>query len=160
MEEIHIEYLAKTENYFEAAKYFARSKKKRNIFERIMEIVLILIGIFQIVTGNFLLGIIFIVAGIIFFLGFLEKFVTYLHFKIYISKLGLQKLTISRDKINYMTKDIKSEIEWSYYKGFIETPGTVLLLYGKKYYSVIPKNAFSSEELKKFIQLISEKFSK
>jgi hypothetical protein len=160
MEEIHIEYRAKLENYFEAAKYFARIKKKRNIFDRIMEIVLILIGIFQIVMGNFLLGIIFIVAGIIFFLGFLEKSVTYLHFKIYISKLGIQKLTISQDKINYMRKDIKSEIEWNYYKGFIETPNTVLLLYGKKYYSVIPKDAFTNEELKRFIGLVSEKFSK
>ena len=59
MEEIKIEYYADIKNYFEAAKYFTKSKIKRNIFDKIMEIFVLLIGIFMLTIGNFLLGIIF-----------------------------------------------------------------------------------------------------
>ena len=55
-------------------------------------------------------------------------------------------------------KDIKSDIDWNYYKDFIETPNTVLLLYGKKQYSVIPKKAFDNTELGNFILLLKNKF--
>ena len=158
MEEIYLEYHADMKNYFEAAKYFTKSKIKRNIFDRIMEIVVLLIGIFMFTTGNFILGVIFVIFSLLFILRIFEKGVTYLYFKIYISKMGIQKLFISHDKMRYKREDISSEIEWSYYKGFIETPNTVLLLYGKRYYSVIPKAAFSEGELKKFLLLLQEIF--
>ena len=158
MEEIYLEYHADMKNYFEAAKYFTKSKIKRNIFDRIMEIVVLLIGIFMFTIGDFILGMIFVIFSLLFILRIFEKGVTYLYFKIYISKMGIQKLFISHDKMRYKREDISSEIEWSYYKGFIETPNTVLLLYGKRYYSVIPKAAFSEGELKKFISLLQEIF--
>ena len=158
MEEIYLEYRADIKNYFEAAKYFMKSKIKRNIFDRIMEIVVLLIGIFMFTTGNFILGVIFVIFSLLFILRIFEKGVTYLYFKIYISKMGIQKLFISHDKMRYEREDISSEIGWSYYKGFIETPNTVLLLYGKRNYSVIPKAAFSEGELEKFISLLQEIF--
>ena len=158
MEEIKIEYYADIKNYFEAAKYYAKSKIKRNIFDKIMEVFVLLIGVFMLTIGNFLLGIIFLIFGIIFILKIFEKTMIYLYFKMYTAKIGCQKLFISADKIRYEQKDINSDIDWNYYKGFIETPNTILLLYGKKYYSVIPKDAFSSNELEKFILLLCEKF--
>ena len=160
MEEIQIEYTADIKNYFEAAEYFKKSKMKTNILDRIMEIFLILIGIFMFIIGNFLLGTVFIVFGILFILRSPEKAVTYVYFKIYIAKKGIQKLFISRDIIKYQAKDVSSDIDWNYYKGFIETPNTVLLLYGKRYYSVIPKDAFSNIELENFILTLREKFSR
>ena len=158
MEEIKIEYYADIKNYFEAAKYYTKSKIKRNIFDKIMEIFVLLIGIFMFTIGDFILGMIFVIFSLLFILRIFEKGVTYLYFKIYISKMGIQKLFISHDKMRYKREDISSEIEWSYYKGFIETPNTVLLLYGKRYYSVIPKAAFSEGELKKFLLLLQEIF--
>ena len=158
MEKIEIEYYADIKNYFEAAKYFTKSKIKRNIFDKIMEIFVLLIGGFMLITGKFLIGIIFLIFGLLFMLGILEKAVTYMYFKMYTAKIGCQKLFISEDKIKYKRKDINSDIDWNYYKGFMETPGTILLLYGKKYYSVIPKDAFSGNELEKFILLLCEKF--
>ena len=158
MEEIKIEYYADIKNYFEAAKYFTKSKIKRNVFDKIMEIFVLLIGVFMLTIGNFLLGIIFLVFGIIFMLNIFEKIVTYMYFKMYTAKIGCQKLLISEEKIRYEQKSINSDIDWNYYKGFIETPNTILLLYGKKYYSVIPKNAFGADELEKFILLLCEKF--
>ncbi len=158
MEKIEIEYYADIKNYFEAAKYFTKSKIKRNIFDKIMEIFVLLIGGFMLITGKFLIGIIFLIFGLLFILGILEKAVTYMYFKMYIAKIGCQKLFISEDKIKYERKDINSDIDWNYYKGFMETPGTILLLYGKKYYSVIPKDAFSGNELENFISLLCEKF--
>ncbi len=158
MEKIEIEYYADIKNYFEAAKYFTKSKIKRNIFDKIMEIFVLLIGGFMLITGKFLIGIIFLIFGLLFMLGILEKAVTYMYFKMYIAKIGCQKLLISEDKIKYERKDINSDIDWNYYKGFMETPSTILLLYGKKYYSVIPKDAFSGNELENFILLLCEKF--
>ena len=158
MREIQIEYNAEVKNYFEAAKYFAKSRRKRNIFDKIMVVFIILAGIIQFPTGNFILGIILTAGGILLSLGVVEKIVTYIYFKLYVSKIGKQKLFISENKIKYEIKNINSEIEWSYYQDFIETPNTIMLLYRKKYYSVLPKNAFSKEDLKKFIILIHEKF--
>ena len=122
MEEIKIEYYADIKNYYEAAKYYAKCKGKRNIFDKIMEIFLLLIGVFMLTTGNFLTGMIFLIFGLLFMLRILEKAVTYLYFNMYIAKLGCQKLFISENKIRYERKDINSDIDWSYYKGFIETP--------------------------------------
>ena len=158
MEEIKIEYYADIKNYYEAAKYYTKSKIKRNIFDRIMETAVILIGIFLLIIGNFLTGIIFLIFGILFMLRILEKAVTYLYFKMYIAKLGCQRLFISDGKIRYERKDINSDIDWSYYKGFMETPNTVLLLYGKRHYSVIPKSSFGDTGLEDFIFLLNKKF--
>ena len=160
MEKIYLEYHADIKNYFEAAKYFTIRKIKRNIFDKIMEIFLLLIGIFMLAAGNYTLGIIFTVFSILFILKIMEKAVTYLYFKMYISKLGTQKLIISREKIRYERRDIRSDIDWNYYKGFIETPKTVMLLYGKKRYSLIPKNAFAEGELEVFISWLHEIFPK
>ena len=158
MEEIYVEYQADIKNYFEAAEYYRKNKMKKNIFDRIMEIFVVLIGIYMLTIGNFILGIIFVVFGVLLLLRILEKAVTYLYFKMYIAKRGTQKLFISNEKMRYVLKDIKSDVDWNYYKDFIETPNTVLLLYGKKQYSVIPKKAFDNTELGNFILLLKNKF--
>jgi len=166
MNEIAIEYTAELKNYIEAEKYFQKSKKKKYIFDKVMEIVLILTGIFVIISGITLkepiisnvYGIFFVVIGILFLSGISTKAFSWLYFKLHISKRGVRKLKISDGKIRYEIKDMNSEIGWSYYKNFLETPKTILLLYGKRHYAVVPKKVFQGKDLEYFISLLNQKF--
>ena len=166
MNEIAIEYIAELKNYIEAEKYFQKSKKEKYIFDKVMETLLVMIGIFVIISGitlkepimSYVYGIFFVVIGILFLSGISMNAFSWLYFKLYINRKGVQKLRISDEKIRYEIKDIKTEIGWNYYKNFLETPETILLLYGKRHYAVVPKKVFQGKDLEYFISLLNQKF--
>ena len=165
MNEIAIEYTAELKNYIEAEKYFQKSKKKKYIFDKAMEIVFTLMGIFMIASGLFfkevlsiLGGIISVLICVIFLSGISTIAFSWLYFKLHISRRGVQKLQISDEKIRYEIKDMNSEIGWSYYKNFLETPETILLLYSKRHYAVVPKKVFQGKDLEHLISLLNKKF--
>ena len=61
--------------------------------------------------------------------------------------------------IFFTGKDIKSEMKWDFYKGFMETPNTILLLYNEgKHYAVLPKESFTENSLEEFRELLKQKF--
>lgn len=156
--QITIKYTSKIENYYEAEKYF-RKKKKTAKIDKILEILVIIFGIYMIFMKNYILGGIFVIFGIIFFTGLSEKFVTKIYFTKYLKKRGLQELVFSDEKIIYTVKDIKSEMKWDFYKGFMETPNTILLLYNEgKHYAVLPKESFTGNSLEEFRELLKQKF--
>ena len=157
--QISIKYTGKLEDYYEAEKYF-RKKKKTYKIDKIFEILLIILGIYMIFMKNHILGGIFIILGTIFFTGLSEKFVTKIYFTKYIKKRGFQELIFSDEKIIYALNDIKSEMKWDFYNGYIETPNTFLLLYHeRKHYSVLPKESFSGNSLEEFRKLLKQKFN-
>ena len=156
---ITIKYTSKLENYHEAEKYF-RKKKKTAKIDKIFEILLIVLGIYMISMKNYILGGIFIIFGVIFFTGLSERLVTKIYFTKYLKKRGLQELVFSDEKIIYTVKGIKSEMKWDFYKGFMETPNTILLLYNEgKHYAVLPKESFTRNSLEEFQKLLEQKFN-
>lgn len=159
MEEIHIEYKAVLKNYYEAGKYSEKNKKLRYKIEKLMEILIIICGIIFCFMKNFILGGLFLISGTVFITGTANKFVIFLYYNLYIKKRGLEKLTISEDKLIYEIKNIKSELKWEMYKGFAETPLSILLFYNKSQYAVIPKNAFEGCTLDEFLNLLKRKFN-
>ena len=157
--QITIKYTSKLENYYEAEKYF-RKKKKTAKIDKILEILVIIFGIYMIFMKNYILGGIFVIFGIIFFTGLSEKFVTKIYFTKYLKKRGLQELVFSDEKIIYTVKDVKSEMKWDFYKGFMETPNTILLFYNEgKHYAVLPKESFTGNSLEEFRELLKQKYN-
>ena len=158
MKKINIEYTAKIENYYEAEEYFRKSKKLRYKVDKLMEILLIILGIIMCFMQYYILGSLFLVIGIIFITNLSSRFITFLYYSIYIKKKGLEKLVLSDENLIYELKNIKSELSWEIYINFIEIPSSILLLYNKSRYAVIPKSSFENEELDSFIKFLNNKY--
>lgn len=159
MKEIYIEYRADLKNYYEAGRYFEKRKRLRYKIEKLIEMLIIIFGVILCSMKKFTLGILFLISGIAFITGLINKSVIFLYYNLYIKKRGLEKLTILEDKLIYEVKNIKSELKWEMYMGFIETPLTILLPYNNSQYSVIPKNAFDNQTLEEFLKLLNRKFN-
>jgi hypothetical protein len=68
-----------------------------------------------------------------------------------------QKVSFSDAGLAYTLQDVKSEIAWTYYAWFTETPRTFVLYRDKLQWSVFPKSAFGAEGLATVAALLREK---
>lgn len=67
-------------------------------------------------------------------------------------------LIFSDESIHVETIDGVSDLNWSVYSGYLETPEYVLLYMTHRTFSVIPKSAFSNfETTQDFVNLVSSK---
>ena len=67
-------------------------------------------------------------------------------------------LTFSDERIHFKTNTVDSKLEWTHYKSFYESSRIILLVYGTRMYSVIPKSAFRDEqEIGLFRNLLQKK---
>ena len=66
-------------------------------------------------------------------------------------------LTFSSESIHFKTTSFKSTLKWTQYERVIESPTLFLLMYGKGFYTLIPKRCFDSfEETNAFRTLVSQ----
>ncbi len=101
-------------------------------------------------------GSLFIFLGIVDFMGFLDigKFLHLIRLKKSEKLKYKQKVIFSQEGIFYKTNDINSHIKWSFYKSFCESKNTLILIFGKRQYSVFPKSSFKDDDyvvLKEFL---------
>lgn len=64
------------------------------------------------------------------------------------------RLAFSEDGIDFKTPSLDSRIAWTHYTRVLESDALVLLMYGTRMYSVIPKRAFSDDKQRdRFLEL-------
>ena len=65
-------------------------------------------------------------------------------------------LTFSDDGIHFKTESIDSQLAWTHYERVLENNRVILLLYGSRMYTVIPKRAFADDsQIAAFRSLVS-----
>ena len=66
-------------------------------------------------------------------------------------------LTFSRENIHFKTVSFDSIMRWTHYERVVESSELFLLMYGKDFYTLIPKRCFNSnEEICAFRALVSQ----
>ncbi len=164
MNGIEIEYVPSLKNHMEAYETYESSTTIRKV-EKIIAITLIIFGA-MFVAYSFYINLFFKLRMILILIMFfiildvldlldIAKLIYKIRFKQNPKFKNKQKIKFTEEKIFYETNKIKSELEWTFYKKFLESKNTLILIFGKRQYSVIPKSAFREEEviiLKNFIQ--------
>ena len=166
LKSITIEYLPSIKVHLEAYSFYEKHTTQRKI-DKVIASILIFLGFFLIIltiviTNNFyylLLSLLFILFGLLEFIGILDigKFITAIRFKKNPKFKYKQKIIFSDSGLHYKTEGIQSKINWNYYNRFLESKNSYILIFGNRLYSVIPKNAFNTNELKLFKNMIEEK---
>ena len=168
METIELEYLPKLNDYFEASSLY-ESKTALGKLDKIVSIALIIFGIITLSTslingfGSTIIffAIIIIIVGMLDFFGFIDfgRIIIMIQFKNNNKLKYLQKIRFTENGLEYETQGIKSNIEWEWYKNYYEGENIFILIYGKRQYSVIPKEALNNK-LDDFRKLINCKIIK
>lgn len=166
MKEIWIEYMPSLKNHIEAYARYEKSTARRRI-DIMISMVLMLLGVtlcfYSIVVKRFdlyfIFAIAFIVVGAGKLFGFIDlgKTALAIEFKTSNKLKGARRICFSENGIAFEMKGLKSDIEWSFYHDCMESENTILLVYGKGQYSVIPKAAFGDDDLKHFRELLKNK---
>jgi len=55
------------------------------------------------------------------------------------------ELTLEREGLHFRTPTIDSNIKWTHYSQVLETPKALILVYGRRMFTVLPKRAFSDQ---------------
>ena len=168
MNNIDVKYTPSLKDHIEAYTAYEKNFSRRKI-DKIVAIVLIAEGLYLSVSSIYLkqftsisiFAILFILFGILEIAGFLDigKLVCMIRFKTNPKFKGLQKIKFSENGLHYETIGIKSDIEWNFYKNFLESENTIILIFGKRQYSVIPKSIFKKDELNSLIKHIKDKLA-
>src|SRR5262245_56359156 len=125
--------------------------------DRVVAVLLLLVGIFGVATAGVRWW-----TVIWFVLAPLERvnrmsrpaFVVSYWFKPTPKVLEKNALTLSQAGIHLKPPTVESDLKWDLYQGIVEGEDLVLLIYGKRMYSEIPKRCFSSpEDLNAFQEL-------
>ena len=67
------------------------------------------------------------------------------------------ELTFTEESIHLKTPAIESDVKWEMYSNLVENEDLILLIYGKRMYTVIPKRCFSgAEDLNSFRALATK----
>ena len=70
-------------------------------------------------------------------------------------------LAFSESGIEFKTASLESKLAWTHYTRVLEDRDVVLLIYGNRMYTVIPRRAFANEaEHARFMALVHERLSK
>lgn len=167
MEKIYIEFLPKYEEYLEAWELYYKNSvlRKADIFADILGfccgVFVIIISIFwEFYILPFIIGIFSIIFSVLHFLkirNFTNLF-TKIQFQNNKKFSEIQKLSFDEKWIDYITKWVKSRIEWNFYLRYLVSKNVILLIYGKNQFSIIPKSAFSPWDLEKFSELLFRNF--
>jgi len=154
MESIEIEYLPKADEHLEAYSLYDSTTTGWKI-DRIAALVLIVIGTYLIWTSviagikvfYMALGTLFAAAGIIDFFGLfsLVKIFLKIQFNNNRKFKNIQKVKFAENVIEYETEGVKSNIDWKFYVKYYEGENVIILVYGKRQYSVFPKYAFGDK---------------
>ncbi|MDP8080285.1 YcxB family protein [Phocoenobacter skyensis] len=168
MKEIEVEYMATLKNHLEAYTTY----DKTTVFYKVDKVVAILLMLFGVSLGIYtfyihlsdefiIYAFLFILIGLFDFMGFLaiEKLIYIIRFKMTNKFKHIQKVRFSNAGIYYETNGIKSDIEWRFYNNFLESENTLMLIIGKKQYSVIPKSSFNEEDYIILRDFLVEEFS-
>jgi YcxB-like protein len=167
MKPIQIQFTPLRSNYVEAYVAYDEMSRLRKL-DKIVSILLIAAGItlgvlsirFRSDFEYLLAAIGFLLLGVVEWFHLVDpgKWLMMLRFNWSPKFKELQTLTCRSDGIDYAMSNIQSTIQWSFYTGFLESQNTFLLIYGKRQYSVIPKDALTGEQLADFKKLLLEKF--
>ncbi|MDP8162904.1 YcxB family protein [Pasteurella skyensis] len=168
MKEIEVEYMATLKDHLEAYTTY----DKTTVFHKVDKVVAILLMLFGVSLGIYtfyihlsdefiIYAFLFILIGLLDFMGFLaiEKLIYIIRFKMTNKFQHIQKVRFSNAGIYYETNGIKSDIEWRFYNNFLESENTLMLIIGKKQYSVIPKSSFNEEDYIILRDFLVEEFS-
>ncbi len=150
-------------NEYYLAERFMLRKRGSMISEQILGAAFLLAScIIFTMSAFFLLGVIAAVVGLILLSVPLFR------------KLGLKKrwqrepilrakhfVQFSPMGIHYSLNEIESNLDWKYYQSWLETPDEFLLICSNDVFALIPKRAFSDEQIQaEFRQLLSSKLRK
>jgi hypothetical protein len=164
MKKITVEYTPQFNDHIEAYRKYEKSTALRKT-DIIAAAVSTACGLFFLVYTFYagkievytILAIIFLLYGINELTGALSiaKFLFGIRLKMDPRFRDMIKITFSDKGINYKTPSIDSDIKWDFYKKLVESDNTLILVYGKRQYSVIPKSVFSKKDLGSVIDLLS-----
>jgi hypothetical protein len=167
MDKIIIEYLSSLNDHLEAYAYYENHTTQRKI-DKIVSIISILSGLFLIILSmsdflkyyDLIIAFIFIISGLLGFFGIIDsgKIATVIQFKNNLKFKNIQKIKFTDNDLEYESQGIKSKIDWDFYKKYMESENVILLIYGKKQYSIIPKRSFKKNELDSFKIMLNKKF--
>jgi hypothetical protein len=163
-----IEYFPKLKNQFEAYDHFLKTRKSYRIIKKALGFILLFVGLLEIVISVLgKMGFAYIILGTLFSIfGFFEgtgilsigKLRVLIYFKSEMLAQKKQCIQISNECINYKIDNAESRIEWSFYKQYIESPNTFILIASKYHYTVLPKEAFMGDEINNLRELLVKKF--
>ena len=167
MKEITIKYVPSLRDHTEAYSCYDKSVTQTK-FDKAVALALTLIGAAlganSFWTGTFdiysILSIIFIAFGTAKLSGLLDfgKLADTVRFKTNPKFRETHTVVFTEEGMSFEMKGIKSDIDWSFYENFMESENTILLVYGKGQYSVIPKSAFKQDDLDSLKKILSNTF--
>ncbi len=169
MKEIEVEYMATLKHHLEAYSTY----EKTTIFHKVDKFVAILLMLFGLLLSIYafyihlpnkfiIYSFLFILIGLLDIIGSLaiEKLIYVIRFKMTNKFKYPQKVRFSDAGMYYETKDIQSNIEWNFYNDFLESENTLMLIFGKKQFSIIPKASFNDKDYMILKNFLVEKFRK
>ncbi|MDP8078888.1 YcxB family protein [Phocoenobacter skyensis] len=168
MKEIEITYLPKIKDYLDAYTTYEQQTLGYKI-DKVVAVSLILFGFLLAIytfyfhlTNEFIMySVLFVLIGILDFIGIFDlgKFVYLMRLKMTSKFNCQQKIIFSETGIYYEMLNIKSQLEWTFYTDFLENETTLILIYGKRQYSVIPKSSFKDNDFIVLKDFLLKKFT-
>ncbi len=155
MQEIIIEYTPTIADHKEAYTTYEKTTvggKLDNIVAIILIITGVLLGLFAFYNNMLkeliIYPIVLIAIGIFDMMGFMDfgKWLYLIRLKMSIKSKSKHKVSFSENGLYFATNNIKSEIAWEFYQSFLESKNTLILIYGHRQFSVIPKSSFKDSD--------------
>ena len=160
--DIKIEYILKKSEFLDGYDTYESTQLSFKI-DLIISPFLIALAIyifFQNAGFNYaLLAICFILVGIITLVPrlSLSRFILGLRFEKNKKSKLRQVIEFSDEGLSYFIENANSKLSWDFYSKIIEGKKTIVMIYGNRQYSVVPKSAFTEEQLIQFKELCSKK---
>jgi hypothetical protein len=157
MNEISIEYKITQQEFMEAYEFHWKAQGNGTMSNSIISVVGIIIGLY-IIQNYSIAGYIITLLSLVFLILIISR--KYIYQRSYLHSLKYSKdckASFTNEAISTENAVGKSEINWSIYNRFVETPTQILIYMSKNSFSIIPKSAFKTEqELGIFKTMLSE----
>jgi hypothetical protein len=160
--DIKIEYILKKSEFLDGFDTYESTQLSFKI-DLIISIFLTVVAIYIIFQNAgfsyILLAILFLFVGILTLIPRLRlsRIIVGLQFENNKKSNLKQVIEFSDEGLNYFIENANSRISWDFYSKMIEGKQTIVLIYGNRQYSVLPKSAFTEEQLIQFKEFCSKK---
>ena len=147
------------EEYYDALQFY-RQKRGLAASDRVAGGLLVLLGgALWLVTGNGLWGAVFLLGGLA--VAWLSAPLRKMLFASKWRREPLfhaeQLITVAEEGVFFRLGQFDSNLPWSYYESYLESPAGFLMIYGEAF-NFFPKRSFTSEQaLGQFRELIAKK---
>ena len=161
MNEISIEYKISQREFMEAYEFHWKAQGNGTMSNSIISIIGIMIGLYIIqdysIAGYFITSL-----CLVFLILIISR--KYIFLRSYLNSPKYSqncKASFTNDSINVENATGKSELNWSIFNRYVDTPTQILIYMSKNSFSIIPKSAFKTEqEVSFFKTMLNEKMKR